>query len=67
LSLFFGVILLHRRLAIGADPTRVTEGYVDAICTVVMMACVVVILAAAMRRWSQVLSGKVATMDLSEA
>jgi len=53
--------------AIGADPTRVTEGYVDAICTVVMMACVVVILAAAMRRWSQVLSGKVATMDLSEA
>ena len=43
-------------------------GYVDAICTLVMMVCAVVIFAAAARRWALVLSGKVAlTPDLVEA
>ncbi len=53
--------------AIGADPTRVVEGYVDSICTVIMMVCAVIILAAAARRWALVLTGKVPTMEFAEA
>jgi carbon starvation protein len=53
--------------AIGADPTRVMEGYVDSICTVIMMVCAIIILLAAMRRWMLVLSGRVATGEFAEA
>jgi carbon starvation protein len=54
--------------AIGPDPALNVVGYVDAICTVVMMVCAVVIFGAAARRWLLVLSGKVApTPDLVEA
>ncbi|HKT80511.1 MAG TPA: carbon starvation protein A [Vicinamibacterales bacterium] len=51
--------------AIGPDPTRVMEGYIDAICTVIMMICVVIILAEALRRWMLVLTGKVPTMEVA--
>ena len=47
-------------LAIGPDPARHIEGYVDAIASVIMMVCAVVILVAAARRWMLVLSGKMA-------
>jgi carbon starvation protein len=38
-------------LAMGSDPSRRVQGYVDSVLTVVMMTCVVVILAASVRRW----------------
>ncbi len=38
-------------LAVGSDPARRVQGYVDSVLTVVMMACVVVILVASVRRW----------------
>jgi carbon starvation protein len=50
-----------------SGPGRVTEGYVDAVCTAIMMACVVIIIVASARRWMLVLSGKVATtLELNE-
>jgi carbon starvation protein len=42
------------------DPTLRTTGYVDTLCTVFMMVCAVVILAATVRRSVRVLSGRVA-------
>ena len=53
--------------AIGSDPALQVVGYVDAICTVIMMVCAVIIFSAAARRWALVLTGKVATADLSDA
>ena len=38
-------------LAMGSDPARRVQGYVDSVLTVVMMACVIVILVASVRRW----------------
>jgi carbon starvation protein len=38
-------------LAMGSDPARRVQGYVDSVLTVVMMTCVVVILVASVRRW----------------
>jgi carbon starvation protein len=38
-------------LAMGSDPARRVQGYVDSGLTVVMMTCVVVILVASVRRW----------------
>jgi carbon starvation protein len=37
-------------MAVGPDPSRQLQGYVNSICTVTMMACVLVILVAAARR-----------------
>ncbi len=45
--------------AIGANPALRVQGYVDSICTVIMMVCVVIILTSAARRWLLVLSGKI--------
>jgi hypothetical protein len=53
--------------AIGPDPALQIVGYVDAICTVIMMVCAVIIFSAAARRWALVLTGKVATADLTDA
>jgi len=53
--------------AIGADPALHVVGYVDAICTAIMMVCAVIIFAAALRRWMLVLSGKVAVVPEAEA
>jgi hypothetical protein len=38
-------------LAIGSDPTRRFQGYLDSALTVIMMTCVVVILVTSVRRW----------------
>jgi carbon starvation protein len=53
--------------AIGTDPALHVVGYVDAICTAIMMICAVIIFAAALRRWMLVLSGKVAVVPEAEA
>jgi carbon starvation protein len=53
--------------AIGPDPALQVVGYVDAICTAIMMICAVIIFAAALRRWMLVLSGKVAVVPEAEA
>ena len=44
-------------MAIGPDPARHFQGYLNSIVTVVMMACVLVILASAIIRWVKVLNG----------
>jgi carbon starvation protein len=45
-------------MAVGADETLRVQGYVNSICTVIMMVCVVIILASAVRRWLAVVSGR---------
>jgi hypothetical protein len=53
--------------AISANPALQVQGYVDTICTIIMMVCVVIILGSAARRWVMVLTGRLPQMDLSEA
>jgi hypothetical protein len=43
------------------------QGYVNTICTVTMMVCVVIILAASARRWVMVLTGRAPSLELAEA
>jgi carbon starvation protein len=45
-------------LATGPDPARHVQGYLDSVLTAVMMICVVVILASAVRRWILVARGR---------
>ena len=44
-------------MAVGPDPAKHFQGYLDATLTVVMMVCVVVILSSAVRRWVLVALG----------
>ena len=44
-------------LAIGPDPARHFQGYLNSTLTIVMMLCVLVILASAVLRWVRVLNG----------
>ena len=53
--------------AMGANPALRVAGYVDTVCTIIMMICVVIILVSAVRRWMLVLTGRLPQMDLSEA
>jgi carbon starvation protein len=53
--------------AVGPDPSLVVQGYVNSICTTILMICVVVILVSAARRWIGVISGKTPVGDLAEA
>ena len=53
-------------MAVGADPALHVQGYVNSICTVIMLVCAVVILAATARRNLQVLTGRVPTIDLAK-
>jgi carbon starvation protein len=54
-------------MAVGADPALQVQGYVNSICTVIMMICAVIILASAARRWVMVLTGKIPVLELAEA
>jgi carbon starvation protein len=45
-------------MAIGADPKVQFTGWVNTVCTVTMMVCVVIILVAAINRWVSALSGR---------
>jgi len=53
-------------MAVGTNPAQHAQGYVNTICTLIMMVCVVIILVSAVRRWTMVLSGRMPTMDLAE-
>jgi carbon starvation protein len=52
-------------LAIGPNEARHMEGYIDAVCTAIMMGCAVVIITAAARRWVLVLTGRVPALELA--
>jgi carbon starvation protein len=50
-------------MAVGANPAVRVQGYVDSICTAIMMACVVIILTSAARRWLMVLTGRIPVFE----
>jgi carbon starvation protein len=54
-------------MAVGDSPALQVQGYVNTVCTVIMMICVVIILAASARRWLRVLTGRVPALELAEA
>src|SRR5262252_977985 len=54
-------------MAIGADSALVTQGYVNTICTAIMMLCAVVILVATTNRSVAVLTGRIPALSLAEA
>ena len=54
-------------MAIGPNPALHVRGYVNSICTSILMICVVIILVSALRRWLTVLSGKAPAGELVEA
>jgi len=54
-------------MAVGDNPALQVQGYVNTVCTVIMMICVVIILAASARRWLRVLTGRVPVLELAEA
>jgi hypothetical protein len=55
-------------MAIGPDLSVNVQGYVNSICTSIMMVCAIVILFSTARRWLQVISGRVpVTLELAEA
>jgi carbon starvation protein len=54
-------------MAVGENPALHVQGYVNSICTLIMMFCAVLILASAARRWLMVLTGKVPALELAEA
>jgi carbon starvation protein len=54
-------------MAVGDDPALQVQGYVNTACTVIMMICVIIILAASARRWLRVLTGRVPALELAEA
>ena len=45
-------------MTVGSNPAVHLQGYVNTICTVVMLICAVIILVATSRRCLQVLSGR---------
>ncbi len=53
-------------MAIGPDPALHVTGYVDSICTVIMMVCAVIILAATTRRSLKVLTGRAPVLELAD-
>jgi carbon starvation protein len=52
-------------MAIGPDPTRNFQGYLNTIVTITMMICVVVILLNAFWRWTRVLQGRAEPLTAS--
>jgi carbon starvation protein len=54
-------------LTASPNPSLQMQGYVDTICTVIMMICVVIILASSLRRCVRVFTGRAETLELAEA
>ena len=52
-------------MAIGPDPARNFQGYLNTIVTITMMICVVVILVNAFWRWTRVLQGRAEALTAS--
>jgi carbon starvation protein len=54
-------------MAIGDDPAVHVQGYVNSICTAIMMACAVLILFSTSRRSLSVASGRITALETAEA
>ena len=54
-------------MAVGGDPALTTQGYVNSICTGIMMTCAIIILVATSHRSLSVLSGRAPALSLAEA
>ncbi len=54
-------------MAVGTDAALHVQGYVNSICTAIMMICAVIILVSAARRWLLVINGQAPAMELAEA
>jgi len=54
-------------LAVGPDPALVMQGYIDSICTAIMMGCAVIILVTTSMRSLGVLTGRQPLLSLTEA
>jgi carbon starvation protein len=54
-------------MAIGPNSALHVRGYVNSICTSILMVCVIIILVSAVRRWLTVMSGKAPAGELVEA
>ena len=54
-------------LAVGPDPALVMQGYIDSICTAIMMSCAVIILVTTSMRSRGVLTGRQPLLSLTEA
>jgi carbon starvation protein len=54
-------------MAIGPNASQHVQGYVNSICTVIMMILAVVVLTSAGRRCLSVLSGRAPVMELAES
>jgi len=54
-------------MAIGTNANVHIQGYVNTICTVIMMICAVIILGATLRRSLAVINGRVPVLDIVEA
>jgi carbon starvation protein len=63
---YLSVVNTYWPQAIGPDPALNVRGYVNSICTSILMVCTIIILASAARRWVQVVSGKVPTGEFAE-
>jgi hypothetical protein len=50
-------------MAVGPDPSKHFQGYLDTVLTIIMMICVLVILTNALWRCAQVLRGRLAIMQ----
>jgi carbon starvation protein len=51
--------------AIGPNPALNVQGYVNSICTSILMLCTLIIIFAAARRWTLVLTGRVPQVELT--
>jgi carbon starvation protein len=54
-------------MTVSPNPALHLQGYVNSICTGIMMLCVVIILVSAARRWLLVLTGRLPALELAEA
>jgi carbon starvation protein len=63
---YMSVVNTYWPQAIGPNPALNVQGYVNSICTSILMVCTVIILAAAARRWMLVITGKVPQMEFTE-
>jgi carbon starvation protein len=54
-------------LTYSPNPAVHMQGYVDSICTTIMLVCAVIILLSALRRWVLVLTGRAPALELAEA
>ncbi|HVC21051.1 MAG TPA: carbon starvation protein A [Vicinamibacterales bacterium] len=54
-------------MAIGTNPALHVQGWIDSVCTAIMMICVLLVLGAALNRWVRVFSGRAETLAVAEA